>query len=157
MANNSDKQGRALLTDSCMVKKGFTASKLAGELGVTPQTVNNWRNGTMPNDQIIYELTDLLDLTIEEIREGRPQTLNSGAEERINKRIKSLSFTTGATICIVVGVMMAFVSLYVTCSISMLFGGELDHSFGYYAWAMVSAVSTFGGAYLAISGLKSAK
>ena len=143
MTNNSDKQGRALLIDSCIVKKGFTASKLAGELGVTPQTVNNWRNGTMPNDQII--------------REGRPQTLNSGAEERINKRIKSLSFTTGATICIIVGVMMAFVSLYVTCSINMLFGGELDHSFGYYAWTMVSTVSAFGGAYLAISGLKSAK
>ena len=47
------------------------ANKLAGELGVTPQAVNNWRNGTMPNDQIICGLADLLDLTIEEIREGR--------------------------------------------------------------------------------------
>ena len=43
------------------------------------------------------------------------------------------------------------------CDVHMLFGAELEHSVDYFAWTVVSAVSAFGGAYLAISGLRTAK
>lgn len=88
---------------------------------------------------------------------GKRQLLDNKAEGRVEKKINALSFTTGTSLCIVIGAMMMFAAMYVTCTINMLFGAELEHSVGYFAWTIVSAVSAFGGAYLAISGLRTAK
>ena len=154
MAKHGSKQERAILIESQMRKKKIKARDLAKECGVTVQTVNNWRNGGMPNDEVMPKVANVLGLSIEEILEGRRQTLDAKAEGRLEKRINALSLTTGTSLCIIIGAMMMFVALYVTCTINLLFGDELRHSTGYFAWIVVSAVSAFGGAYLAISGLR---
>lgn len=157
MAKHGNKRDIALLIDSRMHEKGLSAKALAEECGVSVQTVNNWRNGTMPNDDALPKLADALALSVSEILAGEIKSIDDKAEGRLEKKIKSLSLTTGTSLCIIIGLMMMFIALYVTCTINLLFGEVLEHSVGYFAWIIVSAASAFGGAYLAISGLRTAK
>lgn len=157
MAKHGNKRDIALLIDSRMYEKGLSAKTLAGECSVSVQTVNNWRNGTMPNDDALPKLADALDLSVSEILAGEIKPIDGKAEGRLEKKIKSLSLTTGTSLCIIIGLMMMFVALYVTGTINLLFGAQLEHSVGYFAWVVVSAASAFGGAYLAISGLRAAE
>lgn len=156
MAKHGEKRNIALLVDSRMLEKGLTAKKLADECGVTEQTVNNWRNGTIPKSSL-KKVAEVLDLSIEELLTGRLQTLDGKAESRLNGKIKALSRTTGISVCITIGLIMMFVAMYVTCTVNLLFGGTLEHSIGYFVWVVVSAVFVFGGMYLTISGLRTAK
>lgn len=153
MAKHGDKRDIALLVDSRMLEKGLTAKKLAEECGVTEQTVNNWRNGTIPKSSL-KTVAEVLDLSIEELLTGRLQALDGKAESRLERKIKVLSRTTGTSACIIIGLMMMFVALYITGTVNLLFGAQLEHSVGYFAWAVVSAVFVFGGAYLVINGLR---
>ena len=153
MAKHGEKKDIALLFDAQMCEKDLSAKDLADACGVSEQTVNLWRNGTIPK-RSMKKVASILDLSIEELLTGKRQPLDSKAEGRVEKKINALSFTTGTSLCIVIGAMMMFVALYVTCTINLLFGDELRHSTGYFAWIVVSAVSAFGGAYLAISGLR---
>ena len=139
-----------------MHDKGLSAKTLAEKCGVSVQTVNNWRNGTMPNDDALPKVADALDLSVSEILAGEIKSIDDKAEGRLEKKIESLSLTTGTSLRIIIGLMMMFVALYVTCTINLLFGEVLEHSVGYFAWIIVSAASAFGGAYLAISGLRTA-
>ncbi len=139
-----------------MHEKGLSAKTLAEKCGVSVQTVNNWRNGTMPNDDALPKVADALDLSVSEILAGEIKSIDDKAEGRLEKKIESLSLTTGTSLRIIIGLMMMFVALYVTCTINLLFGEVLEHSVGYFAWIIVSAASAFGGAYLAISGLRTA-
>lgn len=157
MAKHGNKRDIALLIDSRMREKGLSAKALAEECGVSVQTVNNWRNGTMPNDDALPKLADALDLSVSEILAGEIKAIDDKAEGRLEKKIKSLSLTTGTSLCIIIGLMMMFVVMYVTCAINLLFGKVLEHSVGYFAWVVVSAAFVFGGAYLAISGLRTAE
>lgn len=156
MAKHGDKRDIALLVDSRMLEKGLTAKKLADECGVTEQTVNNWRNGTIPKGSL-KTVAEVLDLSIEELLTGRLQTLDGKAESRLERKIKALSHTTGASECIIIGLMMMFATMYMTCTINLLFSSELEHSIGYFVWVVLSAVFVFGGVYLFISGLRTAE
>lgn len=140
-----------------MREKGLSAKALAEKCSVSAQTVNNWRNGTMPNDDALPKLADALDLSVSEILAGEIKAIDDKAGGRLEKKIKSLSLTTGASLCIIIGLMMMFVVMYVTCTINLLFGEVLEHSVGHFAWVVVSAAFAFGGAYLAISGLRTAE
>lgn len=155
MAKHGEKRDIALLVDSRMLEKGLTAKKLADECGVTEQTVNNWRNGTIPKSSL-KTVAEVLDLSIEELLTGHLQTLDGKAESRLERKIKALSHTTGASECIVIGLMM-LVAWYVTGTINLLFGEVLEHSVGYFVWVVLSAVFVFGGAHLVISGLRKAE
>lgn len=157
MAKHGNKRDIALLIDSRMREKGLSAKALAEECGVSVQTVNNWRNGTMPNDDALPKLADTLDLSVSEILAGEIKAIDDKAEGRLEKKIKSLSLTTGTSLCITIGLMMMFVVTYVTCTISFLFCGWLEHSIGYFVWVMLSAVFLFGGMYLFFSGLRTVK
>lgn len=156
MAKHGEKKDIALLFETQMCAKGLSAKDLADACGVSEQTVNLWRNGTFPRNSM-KKVASILDLSIEELLAGKRQPLDNKAEGRVEKRINALSFTTGTSLCIVIGAMMMVVALYVTCTINLLFGTELEHSIGYFAWIVVSSVLAFGGAYLAISGLRTAK
>lgn len=156
MAKHGDKNDIALLIDARMHEKDFSAKELAGKCGVTEQTVNNWRNGTIPKNAL-KTVAGVLDLSIEELLSGQRQALDHKAEGRLEKKIDTLSLTTGTSLCIIIGAMMMFVALYVTCTVNLLFGEELRHSFGYLVWTVDSAASAFGGAYLAINGLRTAQ
>ena len=151
MAKHGNKNDISLLFDAQMCAKNLSAKELADACGVSEQTVNHWRNGSIPKSSM-KKVASILDLSIEELLTGKRQLLDNKAEGRVEKKINALSFTTGTSLCIVIGAMMMFVAMYVTCTINMLFGAELD-----FAWTVVSAVSAFGGAYLAISGLRTAK
>ena len=156
MAKHGNKNDISLLFDAQMCAKNLSAKELADACGVSEQTVNHWRNGSIPKSSM-KKVASSLDLSIEELLTGKRQLLDNKAEGRVEKKINALSFTTGTSLCIVIGAMMMFVAMYVTCTINMLFGAELEHSVGYFAWTVVSAISAFGGAYLAISGLRTAK
>ena len=155
MAKHGDKKDIALLFDAQMSAKGLSAKDLADACGVSEQAVNLWRNGTIPKSRL-KEVASILDLSVEELLSGKRQPLDSKAEGRVEKKIKTLSLVTGTSLCIIIGAMMTFVALYVTCTINLLFGSELEHSLGYYAWIIVSAISALGGAFLMINGLKTA-
>lgn len=121
------------------------------------QTVNNWRNGTMPNDDALPKLADALDLSVSEILAGEIKAIDDKAEGRLKREIKVLSRMMGTSVRIIIGLMTMLVALYVTGTINLLFGAQLGHSVGYFAWAVISAVLVFGGAYLVISGLRVAE
>lgn len=114
-----------------MREKGLSAKALAEECSVSAQTVNNWRNGTMPNGDALPKLADALDLSVSEILAGEIKAIDDKAGGRLEKKIKSLSLTTGTSLCIIIGLMMMFVVMYVTCTINLLFGEVLEHSVGY--------------------------
>lgn len=156
MAKHGEKKDIALLIDAQMRAKDLSAKELADECGVTEQTVNLWRNGSIPK-RSMKKVASILDLSIEELLSGKRQPLDNKAEDRVEKKINTLSLATGTSLCIIIGLMMMFVALYVTGTINLLFGAQLEHSVGYFAWVVVSAASAFGGAYLAISGLRAAE
>lgn len=94
MAQQGDKRDIALLIDSRMHEKGLSAKGLAEKCGVSVQTVNNLRNGTMPNDDALPKLADALDLSVSEIFARKIKSIDDKAEGRLEKKIKSLSPTT---------------------------------------------------------------
>lgn len=157
MAKHGNKRDIALLIDSRMREKGLSAKALAEECGVSVQTVNNWRNGTMPNDDALPKLADALDLSVSEILAGEIKAIDDKAEGRLKREIKVLSRMMGTSVRIIIGLMTMLVASYVTGTVNLLFGAQLGHSVGYFAWAVLSAVLVFGGAYLVISGLRVAE
>lgn len=53
-------------------EKNMTQQELADKLGVTDRAIGNWENGRrMPDISIMKELCDVLDITINELIEGK--------------------------------------------------------------------------------------
>lgn len=127
-----------------MHEKGLSAKGLAEKCGESVQTVNNLRNGAMPNDDALPKLADALDLSVSEIFARKIKSIDDKAEGRLEKKIKSLSLTTLTSLYIIIGLMTMFDVTYMTCTINLLFFGELEHSIGYFVWMILSAVFLFG-------------
>ena len=156
MAKHGEKKDIALLIDAQMCAKDLSAKELADECGVTEQTVNLWRNGSIPK-RSMKKVASILDLSIEELLSGKRQPLDNKAESRLEGKINTLSHVTGTSACIIIGLMMMFVTMYTTCAINLLFDSELEHSIGYFVWVLLSVVFAFVGVYLTISVFKTAK
>lgn len=52
-------------------EKNLTQSEVAEKLGVSFQAVSKWENGTLPNVEMLVELSKLLEVSVDEILEGR--------------------------------------------------------------------------------------
>lgn len=51
-------------------KLGMTQNDVAERLGVSFQAVSKWENGTIPNVEILVELADILEVSVDEILSG---------------------------------------------------------------------------------------
>ena len=66
---NQEKIGRFIA--ECRKKKGFTQTALAEQIGVTDRAVSKWETGrSLPDADIMLELTDLLGITVNELLSG---------------------------------------------------------------------------------------
>lgn len=158
MAKHGDKRDIGLLIDTRMTEKGISSKEMAEKYGVTPQTVNNWRNGKITNNaDLLKRVSSDLDLSINEILAGEQQAIDDKAEKRINAKISTLTFNTATSIAIVIGAMMVFVAIYVSCTINLLFSDYAMPSLGYIFWVLVSLFCVGGGIFLMFWGLHVAK
>lgn len=158
MTNQYDKKATGALINLRMIEKGFETKDFASEFNVTSQAVGKWRRGdAIPSADILLGVAAKLDLSIDELLAGEPQSVGNKAEWRLNEKIDSLSLSTGSSLCILVGLMMMFVSMYGVFSLNLLAGNDVKQSIGYITWLIVAFVCALGGLYLVLSGLKKAK
>lgn len=154
MVNNDKKRTLGALVDSRMREKGLESKHLAKKLNVTPQAVNKWRRGdAIPSSDILPKLAVELGLSVDELLTGEPQAIENKAEGRLESKIKSLTSNTATSISVTMGALMAFIALYVNCTISLLFSDYAMPILGHLLWTIVSAVCAFGGVFLVLWGL----
>ena len=81
----------------CMLRenKGLTQRDIAEMLGVTPAAVSKWENGSSkPRVEILFRLAKILDVSPEELVEGRhlpKSTITDQSIKCINERYEYLS------------------------------------------------------------------
>lgn len=141
-----------------MREKGIESKHLAEKLNVTSQAVNKWRRGdAIPGPEILPKLAAELSLSVDELLTGEPQPIENKAEGRLESKIKSLTSNTATSISVTIGALMAFIALYVTCTISLLFSDYAMPFLGHLLWTIVSVVCAFGGVFLMLWACMSAK
>ena len=92
-------------------------------------------------------------MSVDELLTGEPQPIENKAEGRLESKIKSLTSNTATSISVTIGALMAFIALYVTCTINLLFSDCAMPFLGHLLWTIVSAVCAFGGGFLMLWGL----
>lgn len=79
---------------SFIVKKrkevGFTQAEVAEKLNVSFQAVSKWENGTLPNVEMLVDLAELLQVSVDEILSGREK---SGENFSYSKAGVDISYT----------------------------------------------------------------
>ena len=77
-------------------EKGLTQEQLGEKIGVTNKTVSRWERGTyLPPADILLELSEMYDLTINELLSGKRlsgEEYKKAAENNLKQTITSISF-----------------------------------------------------------------
>ena len=142
--------------EACMVEKGMSVEDLAGSVCLTEAAIRRWLRGeTSPSIVTLPLVAKALGVTVGEILNAERQPVESVAESRLGNRIASLGVRTGATMCVLVGFVMASGVLYGLCTAMLLGGVDATQASGFSTWAIVSALWALGGIYLMFEGCKS--
>ena len=70
MKNRLDGKKKAEFIVNRRKKLGMTQNDVAERLQVSFQAVSKWENGTIPNVEILVELADILEVSVDEILSG---------------------------------------------------------------------------------------
>lgn len=85
-----DNQKIATFISNRRKELGMTQAEVAERLQVSFQAVSKWENGTLPNVEMLVELAQLLEVTVDEILSGRR---NSGENFSYSKAGVDISYT----------------------------------------------------------------
>ena len=110
---------------------GMTQEEVAEKIHVTRVSVSNWETGkTLPDIASLIELSDLYNLTLDELLKGDPKMT-----EKVKKDVKASQSKTRVIIAIAV-VSLVFGIAYVVCR--FIGGGAKEFAGGAAPWVMIA-------------------
>lgn len=124
------------------LSKAYNQEDIADKLGVTRQTISNWENGkSLPDIISIIKLSDLYELSLDEMIKGDEKLMNKIEKDVMNK-VAEKKLVRFAWISIVLGTILII--------LSELFEGNpfIDFISGALPWLLLGFLLIFALLYL---------